>query len=268
MFLSRSFVGRLSLWALAGLGTLALTRPARADFIVTWSGSGTSQTGVAIQASADFSFNSGTKTLTITLTNTGTVSTTDPGSTLTGLYFNLGTALTPVSAALGGTSFLVDGPADKFGATHVGQGWAYGDSGVVPPSGDGLASANTGIISTGYGSFPTGNGNFITTPAPVMLDGVGWGIIPASNGTTGLSGANNNPVINDQVVFTLTSPTDLSASAITGVEFAYGTGDGEGGFTGHPTPEPASITLFGVGIVGTGLIGVYRRARAQWRAKC
>jgi hypothetical protein len=225
----------IGLWAYAG-------QQARADFDFTVSGSGTSATNVPIAASAEFSFVSATNTLTITLANTSGTKTTDPGSTLTGLYFNLSTTLTPVSAALRSGSFLVDGTSDKFGATQVGQGWAYGNSGVVPPSGNGLSPANTGIISTGYGSFPTGTGNFAANP--VMLDGVAWGIIPSANGNTGLNGSKNGPVVNDAVVFTLTSPSSLSASDITGVEFAYGTGNGEGGITtGSATTQATTVTV-------------------------
>jgi hypothetical protein len=239
-------------------GLLATTgQQARADFTESFSGSGTSQTGVPISATADFSFNSATNTLTITLTNTSGTATTDPGSTLTGLYFNLSTTLTPVSAALGAGAFLVGATQDKFGATQVGQGWAYGNSGVVPPSGDGLNSANTGIISTGYGSFPTGTGNFA---APgVMLDGVAWGIIPDANGTTALNGGSNNaPVVNHSIVFTLTSPTDLNPGDITGVEFAYGTGNGEGGFLSS-VPVPPSAILLAIGSLG--IFGFQRRIR-------
>jgi hypothetical protein len=231
----------------------------RGDWTFASSGSGTSQTGVAISAEADFSFNSTTNTLTITLTNASTTLTKDPGSTLTGLFFNLSTTLTPVSAALGTGSFLVGGTTDKFGATQVGQGWQYGNSGVVPPTGDGLNSANTGIIATGYSSVSLDQslGNFAANG--VQLDGVGWGIVPSANGHTALSGNNNAPVVNDAVVFNLTSPNALNPSNITGVEFAYGTGNGEGGFLGStltPVPAPPSVILMGLG--GLGLLGFSR----------
>ena len=239
----------------------------RGDWTFASSGSGTSQTGVAISAEADFSFNSTTNTLTITLTNTSTTLTKDPGSTLTGLYFNLSTALTPVSAALGIGPFLVGGTQDKFGATQVGQGWAYANNGVAPPSGDGLNSANTAIISTGYGNAVLSQslGNF--APNGVQLDGVGWGIVPSANGHTALSGGKANaPVVNDAVVFKLTSPNALNPSNITGVEFAYGTGSGEGGFLGstiNPVPAPPSVILMCLG--GLGLFG-YSRLIARKRA--
>src|SRR5262249_10839352 len=76
---------------------------------------------------------------------------------------------------------------------------------------------------------------------PVMLDGVAWGIVPHKT-TTALNGNKNGPVVNDAVVFTLTSPSSLSDSDITGVEFAYGTGNGEGGFTGSTTTATTTTT--------------------------
>jgi len=89
-----------------------------------------------------------------------------------------------------------------------------------------------------------------------MLDGVAWGIVPSKT-TTKLNGNKNGPVVNDAVVFTLTSPSSLSSSDITGVEFAYGTGNGEGGFksttsattqaTTVTVPAPPSAFLLGFG---------------------
>jgi hypothetical protein len=233
-----------------------------------WTGSGTSQTGVAIAAEADFVFDSSTKTLTITLINTSKTKTTDPGSILTGFYFNLGTTLTPVSAALGSGAFLVGNSTDKFGATQVGQGWAYGHStsgGVAPPTGDGLSTAvNTGIVGAGYGKLPgSGNGNFAAGGVP--LDGVAWGIVPSANGTTGVpdGGTNNQPVINHSLVFTLTSTINLTSSSITGVEFSYGTGNGEGGFLAHTVPEPSALAIGLISICGFGTTRIIRKLRRR-----
>jgi hypothetical protein len=240
---------------------VSAAQQARADFSNdTWTGTGMvggppNNVSGSAKVRFDFTFDSvsQTGTLTVTLTNTATTTTTDPGAMLTGLYFNLSTTLTPSSASLTAGSVLVGNTTDKFGATQVGQGWAYANSGVVPPTGDNLNPANTSIVGAGFGS-PGGNGNF-ASPG-VMLNGVAWGIVPSGNGVP-TGGTNNQPVVSDSITFVLTSTTNISASDITGVEFAYGTGNSEGGFLGNTgtTSGTTSGTTTATGTAGGGQSG-------------
>jgi len=229
----------------AGLGLAASTQAA------TFVGSSGS-----LAAQVDFSV-SGTS-LTVVLANTSLTPSTVPADMLTAVFFNFAGAgtLTPVSAVLSPGSTVFHGTSDPGGV--VGGEWGVASSLSGAPGG-----ASYGISSTGIGLF--GNANFpgsnLSGPGNGALDGPQFGI--ASAGSTAADGnpeVQNNPFIHNSVTFTLTVPSGLSDSAISGIVFQYGTSLTEPSFPGFPPeggPVPdggSTIALLGFALVGADIL--------------
>jgi hypothetical protein len=224
----------------------------------------TSDAGGGFTASADFAVVGGN--LQVTLTNTGTYDVLAPNQVLTGLFFTLtDTSLTPLSALLGSGSTIWYDPdvangsaVTQFGTTNVGGEWAYA-AGLSGPGG-----AVQGISSSGFGLF--GPSDLFGGPdlaPPVSPDGVQYGLLSATDisatGNTGITGSGG--LIENSVVFVL---RDWSGDInnITNVSFQYGTSLAEtnvppggcqvdcGGIPPSQAPEPASLALMGLGLVG------------------
>ena len=248
----------------------------RADATIVFSG-----TGGGLSASASFSI-SGTQ-LTILLSNTdaatGAAAPDDPAEVLSGLFFNLGTStFTPSYARTNGNGSIIQTAncdvESCSGQTNIGGEWSYAYGGV-----GWLSGTNQGIASAGYLNDNTSTANFNgpNYETPAALNGIEFGLVPNNwIAYSGNGGLDNNALIEGTAKFVLTIPSGLTEADITNVYFTYGTSAGEntvpGTTSATPTststptsgsiPEPALLTMLGMGLVGAG----YRMRKSKSRA--
>jgi hypothetical protein len=195
--------------------------------------------------------------LIVTLTNTGTADALVPTDILTAVYFDVAG-----SPSLSRNSAVVPLTSDVFeigsGSLHtpgdrvVGGEWAY----ILPP----------GISSTGLGIF--GPGQLFPGPnlqGPPTPDGIQFGISPAGDDvTTGNGGLTGEWLIKNSVVFTLGGYTGNPSADISGVVVQYGTALDEPQYVTTPfipAPEPSSVALLALGMLGASAV-IRRRRRA------
>jgi hypothetical protein len=234
--------------ALSTAAVLGLASTPAAQAIVFSASSGN------LAASANFVVDATANTLTVTLANTAATDALVPADVLTGLFFSIngGPALTPVSALLGAGSVVIQDSAPTGG--NVGGEWAYG-AGLSAPGG-----ATRGISSAGFGLFGDFNFNGPDLDSPNAVNGMNYGIVPASqlagDGNGGMDGVGG--FINNSVVFVLsyTGP-DFAESAIGNVSFQYGTALTEPNVPGRPPGDTvpdggATVALLGLGLAAMG----------------
>lgn len=242
---------------------LSVAVPARAaDFVWNFVGTG-SQTGLAAQA---VFHDNGGGVLQVTLTNLGATGVTSPSNVLTAVLFNC--ACGTLSAQFATTSGPTVGSVNLASGANVGGEWGFGTQTNI--NGSSFVITSMGAFST-LGSINSGPGNFVggvDLDGQAALDGVDFGIVPTGNGPLPIGG---NPAVTEHdVIFTFTGYNGANlATAVSGVNFQYGTSLGEfnsGGGTSSTSgqqlvPEPTSLLLFGSGLAATAYRA--RRKRQQ-----
>jgi len=253
------------------MGSLALGagHVVMAQAIFTESGMGPG--GVPISASATFTISG--NDLTVVLRNTAPSNSGQdvPGSTLTGVFFDLpgSWVLAPWSATIAAGSILqgtfCSTALCTSSQTNVGGEFGYQAASLPGGADRGIASA--GYLTTGLsenrGNFAndgtTGGLAGVNLDSPSSLDGINFGIISAAAGFNPNGGLSSEPLIRDTVTFVLRGANGLGYSDISHVSFQYGTSITETIIPGIPEPEIYAMMLAGLGLMGF----VVRRRRQQ-----
>lgn len=237
---------------------------------ITFNSSGTGPGGVAVSASATFDITGNNLTILLRNTSPSNSGSDVPGSTLSGLYFDLtgNPTLTPVSATLApGSTIIQLSQCDNCPplTTDLGGEFGYQAASGLP------GGADRGISSSGYltTGLPGNIGNFNNGAAgtdldgPASLNGINFGIVSSAAGFNPNGGLSSVPLVQDAVLFLLTGVAGLGIGDISNVSFQYGTSLTELNVPGSPgfpplqtVPEPAVWSL-----IALGMLGLLRRRR-------
>jgi hypothetical protein len=229
---------RMAIAVLSLISALGLAASARADSITfTFSGSDTDGP-VSGEAAITTSANEVTVTITDLQGNIVSI-----GQAISGLSFTLtgGSASTATLSSMLGNSITVNGNKSVTSNGASTTGWGLEGSGTT-----------LNLEAAGKGHF--GNlSNFEILGAPCA-----GGTYCDANGSIAGNTAHNS-LFNGTVTFVISINGVTSSTGITGADMSFGTGP-EITLAGAPTPEPASMVLFGTGLL---LLGVKSRRRPK-----
>jgi len=211
--------------------------------LFTWTGN-SNVSGQSLSVSADFTAVG--NVLTIVLSNNSPQASNNPADTLgtllwdhPGVSFSQPNAGNNVALASGSSVVLNNAPyTDPY---DLNKEYMYNDSVTLQS-----VNFDHGVSSVGIGQFATNSDTFYERMKGLGNAGSSPGdafSICSTFGTT--NAANNNPAVNNAIVFTLVGTSNIDVNSINNVAFSFGSG----AQTTSIVPEPASMAALGIGAI-------------------